>query len=58
MTIYFKDGHTNIEIPYSENDNCPFLPCDWKDSYADRLVVGESCYEILQGAEIVSVLYI
>ncbi len=55
MTVYFKDGHTNIEIPYSENDNCLFLPCDWKDSYADRLVVGESCYDILQGAEIVSV---
>ena len=55
MTVYFKDGHTNIEIPYSENDNCLFLPCDWKDSYTDRLVVSESCYDILQGAEIVSV---
>lgn len=20
MTVYFKDGHTNIEIPYAEND--------------------------------------
>ena len=55
MTVYFKDGHTNIEIPYSENDFCLFMPCDWKDSYTDSLVMSESFHGIPHGAEIVTV---
>lgn len=55
MTVYFKDGHTNIEIPYAENDFCLFLPCDWKDSYTDGLVMSESCHGIPRGAGIVAV---
>ena len=55
MTVYFRDGHTNIEIPYSENDVCLFMPCDWKDSYTDGLVMSDSSYGIPRGAEIVTV---
>lgn len=29
LTVFFQDGHTNIELPYSEQDFCIPLRCRW-----------------------------
>ena len=52
VTLFFQDGHTNIELPYTEADLCLKLPCNWKN---DVLVLSGNCMDIPAGAEIVSV---
>lgn len=52
MTMFFADGHTNIELPYSHNDRSLFLPCDWENPYTDKLVLLKVWEDILQGSEI------
>lgn len=52
LTLFFHDGHTNIELPYTEADLCLKLPCNWKN---DVLVLSGNCMDIPAGAEIVSV---
>ena len=29
LTVFFRDGHTNIEVPYSPVDFCVPLRCGW-----------------------------
>ncbi|MBE7047731.1 MAG: hypothetical protein E7396_10050, partial [Ruminococcaceae bacterium] len=38
LTVFFQDGHTNIEIPYTLADLCLKLKCRWG---------GENCEELL-----------
>lgn len=52
LTVFFEDGHTNIEIPYTLQDECLRISCEWQDT---RLVLMEDYEEIKAGAEIVSV---
>ncbi len=53
MTMFFADGHTNIEIPYSRSDRSLFLPCDWENPYTDKLVLCEGWEDIPRSSEIV-----
>ena len=52
VTLFFHDGHTNIELPYTEENLCLKLSCKWKK---DALVLTENFMDIPAGAEIVSV---
>lgn len=52
LTIFFQDGHTNIEIPYTLQDECLKIPCKWEDN---RLILKEKYKDISAGAEIISV---
>lgn len=52
LTLFFHDGHTNIELPYTEEDLCLKLSCNWKN---DVLVLSGNYMDIPAGAEIVSV---
>ncbi len=51
-TMFFQDGHTNIELPYTEEDLCLKIPCNWNK---DVLVISENGLDITAGAEIISV---
>ncbi len=52
VTMFFQDGHTNIELPYTIEDLCLRIPCKWLE---ERLVLYDSYLDIPAGAEIVSV---
>lgn len=52
VTMFFHDGHTNIEVPYSAEDRCLKLPCRWE---GEHLVLSESYMDIPVGAEISSI---
>lgn len=52
VTMFFQDGHTNIELPYTTDDLCLRIPCKWKK---DALVLAENYMDIPAGAEIVSI---
>jgi hypothetical protein len=53
MTTFFHDGHTNIEIPYTPQDYCLNLACEWCDD--ERLILQESYENIEVGAEIIAI---
>lgn len=52
VTLFFHDGHTNIELPYMPEDKCLRLPCKWEK---DRLILAEKYMDIPAGAELLSV---
>jgi len=52
LTMFFEDGHTNIEIPYTHNDTCIKLKCFWEE---ERLFLTEKYKDIDVGAEIISI---
>lgn len=54
LTSFFRDGHTNIEIPYSEQDLCIPLSCGW-DKNGSLVLDGEGYGEIPVGAQIAEV---
>ena len=49
VTMFFHDGHTNIELPYTTEDRCLKLPCRWE---GERLVLCESYMDIPVDTEI------
>lgn len=52
LTLFFEDGHTNIELPYTAKDLCIPIPCEWD---GDRLVLTASYREIPVGSEILAI---
>lgn len=52
LTVSFEDGHTNIEIPYTAQDDCLKLICEWQ---GEKLVLKESFEDIEAGTEIIAV---
>lgn len=54
LTVFFQDGHTNIEVPYSAEDFCIPLRCEWEED-SGCLVLRERYCEIPAGAYIVDV---
>ena len=52
LTLFFDDGHTNIEIPYTTQDRCLPIPCAWE---GDSLIVNPSGYGLTAGTEILAV---
>lgn len=52
LTLFFGDGHTNIELPYTGGDTCLKLPCSW---IGNRMVLNEKKGDIPAGSEILSV---
>lgn len=52
LTMFFEDGHTNIELPYTKEDLCLRLPCRWS---REKLVLCENYLQIEAGAEIIAV---
>lgn len=51
LTIFFQDGHTNIEVPYSDHDYCIPLLCDWGED-GRALLLSRAYGEIPAGAQI------
>ena len=49
LTMFFRDGHTNIALPYTPQDKCLHIPCDWQD---DRLLLLQDYEDILAGSQI------
>lgn len=31
LTAFFQDGHTNIELLYTKQDDCLHISCEWND---------------------------
>jgi hypothetical protein len=54
LTSFFQDGHTNIEVPYSQNDLCIPLPCGW-DEGGSRLILNKAYDTIPAHAQITAV---
>ena len=52
VTMFFQDGHTNIELPYATDDLCLNIPCKWQK---ERLILMDNYRNIPAGAEIISV---
>lgn len=52
LTMFFKDGHTNIEIPYTNQDGCLKISCQWQN---DRLFLNDNYMDIRVGTEIIAV---
>lgn len=52
VTMFFHDGHTNIELPYAKDDLCLRIPCKWQK---ERLILTNNYRNIPAGAEIISV---
>ncbi len=54
LTVFFMDGHTNIEMPYSAQDFCIPLCLRW-DERDGSLILGKSYDEIPANAKIISI---
>jgi len=52
VTMFFQDGHTNIELLYATDDLCLNIPCKWQK---ERLILMDNYRNIPAGAEIISV---
>lgn len=52
LTVFFQDGHTNIEMPYASDDECLKINCEW---CGDKLLLKKSYDDVEAGAEIVAV---
>ena len=55
MTMFFEDGHTNIELPYTSQDLCLNLRCSWNEINYDELLLDEDYEDIPKGSRILSV---
>lgn len=47
LTVFFRDGHTNIEIPYKSTDLCLSVKCSWGGVNCEELIL-EKAYEDIQ----------
>ncbi|MBD5459611.1 MAG: hypothetical protein HDR26_01525 [Lachnospiraceae bacterium] len=54
LTVFFQDGHTNIEVPYSIQDFCIPLRLEWEED-GECLVLKERYCEMPVGAHITDV---
>ena len=52
LTMFFEDGHTNIEIPYTPQEVCVRILCQWING---KLFLTEDYEDIKAGAEIIAV---
>jgi len=52
LTGFFCDGHTNIELPYSEGDKALNIPCYWNN---DRLLLKTGYMGVGEESEIVGI---
>ncbi len=52
LTMFFHDGHTNIELPYTSRDKCLHISCDWQ---RDRLLLLRDYEEIPAGSQITAI---
>lgn len=52
LTMFFEDGHTNIEIPYNCDDLCIRMVCEWQ---GDRLILTQKYDDVEAGAEVVAI---
>ena len=52
LTCFFCDGHTNIEIPYTERDKCLNLPCYWS---GEKLFIASDYKDVKINSEIVAI---
>lgn len=52
VTMFFQDGHTNIELPYATDDLCLNIPCKWQK---ECLILMDNYRNIPAGAAIISV---
>ena len=52
LTGFFRDGHTNIELPYSPSDLCLPIPCAWQE---DALLTQCGLGDIPAGTQILGV---
>ena len=52
LTMFFRDGHTNIALPYTPQDKCLHIPCDWQD---DRLLLLQDYEDIPAGSQITAI---
>ncbi|WOO35670.1 S41 family peptidase [Anaerocolumna sp. AGMB13020] len=41
LTSFFNDGHTNIELPYTNRDRCLYIKCDWDEINKNDLIITE-----------------
>lgn len=55
LTTFFRDGHTNIELPYTAQDLCLRLKCDWGGTDCRELILEEAYEDIPQYARITGV---
>ena len=52
VTMFFQDGHTNIELPYTTEDMCLNIPCKWQK---ELFILTDNYRNIPAGAVIISV---
>lgn len=52
LTGFFNDGHTNIELPYTNSDKCLNIPCHWDEN---RLILSQDYNGAKSGSEIISI---
>lgn len=55
LTMFFHDGHTNIEVPYTTQDRCIPLHCMWDEQDSDNLILSEEYEEIPANAKIIAI---
>lgn len=55
LTTFFKDGHTNIELPYTAEDRCIHLRCQWDEKDCKQLVLSEQYEDLPEGTQIHSI---
>lgn len=51
LTMFFEDGHTNIEIPYTGQDLFIKIACEWQ---GNRLVLKEAYEDMEAGTEVIA----
>ncbi len=52
LTAFFKDGHTNIELPYTLKDKCLNISCHW---CGNNLLLSQNYEDIESGSAILSI---
>lgn len=55
LTMFFHDGHTNIEIPYTSKDRCLPLNCSWDEKEKNQLILMQQYDPIPQRAGIIGI---
>ncbi len=55
LTVFFHDGHTNIEIPYTLKSRCLRLQCCWNEKNADELLLERWYDDIPEGSKIAEI---
>ena len=55
LTVSLRDGHTNLEIPYTSADLCLKLECRWDGANCEKLVLKKAYEDIPEHAGIMCV---